>query len=97
MALPFLNNKKNEAGIASAIIKNRTPDVKPQDDSDADGEYSLEDCAHDILESIRANDAAGLADALKEAFQKLEQEPHEEGEHIEPHSYEAQNQKAGQE
>ena len=86
--LPFLK-RKNEGGIAGTIIKNRNPD-KSSESEDLDKSYSLEDCAQDIIEAIHSKDKSALASALKEAFQKLDSEPHEEGPHIEPHSYEAQ-------
>lgn len=82
--LPFLKNK-NDAGIAGSIIKNREPD-KPQEEP----EYSLEDCAHDILAAIKIDDAGALADALKELVKKVDKEPHEEGPHKpSPHTYES--------
>ena len=98
--LPFLAKKKNDAGIAGTIIQNRKPDEhnEPQDDGDSDEQdYSKEDCAKDILHAIKTNDHALLASALEELIQNIDKEPHEEGPHIEPHSYDSQNQKAGQE
>jgi hypothetical protein len=93
--LPFLKNKDNSAGIAGTIIKNRAPDEKPEDSDE--NEYSAADCARDILAAIKMDDAEGLAESLKELFKIADKEPHEEGKHIQPHSYEAQNIKAGQE
>ncbi len=97
MALPFLNKKK-ETGIAGTIIQQRESDSHDSPESEEPEEYSLEDCAHDILDAIHSNDAKALASALQEAFLKLESEPHEESEHkASPHTYESQNIKAGQE
>ncbi len=96
MALPFLNKRK-DAGIAGTIMQKRSPDEPDASEPESeDQEYSLEDCAQDILTAIHAHDAQGLAEALKEAFEKLEASPHEEAEHKpSPHSYDAQNQLAG--
>lgn len=91
--LPIL--KRKEQGNAGLIIKERAPDEKPNDSEDKE-EYSLTDCAHDILDAIRSDSAESLATALKELFQKLDKEPHEEGPHVEKHTYQAQNIKAGQ-
>lgn len=52
-------------------------------DEGEDHDYHLEDCAHDIIAAVKANDPYMLADALREAFQKLEDEPHHEGPHTE--------------
>jgi len=93
--LPFLK-RKNEGGIAGTIIKNRTPD-KDSDSKDLDDNYSLEDCAEKIIKAVHSADKTALASALKEAFNKLESEPHVEGEHVSPHTYEAQNIKAAKE
>lgn len=47
---------------------------------------------------MKSNDVKGVAEAIKSAFEILDSQPHEEGEHTnEPHSYDAQNQKAGKE
>jgi len=94
--LPFLK-RKNEGGIAGTIIKNRTPD-KDSDSKDLDDNYNLEDCAEEIIKAVHSADKTALASALKEAFQKMEKEPHEEGPHKPfPHTYDAQNQKAAKE
>lgn len=87
--LPFLksNKKQQDAGV---IIKHRAPDQKPEAD---DSSAPLEACAQEIIDSIQAGDAKRLADAIKDAFQIMELEPHEEGEHIEPHSYDASKSK----
>jgi hypothetical protein len=43
----------------------------------------LEHCAERIIDAVHAKDAEELADALREAFEELEEEPHEEGPHLE--------------
>lgn len=54
------------------------PEGEADDQGDDQG-YALEDCAHDIIAAVKANDPYMLADALREAFQKLESAPHDEG------------------
>lgn len=96
--LPILKKKTDAGGIAGTIIKNRAPDEPGESEKKSEPEYSLEDCAHDIMDAISRNDATALASALKEAIKKVDKEPHEEGPHKpSPHSYDAQNQKAGEE
>jgi hypothetical protein len=90
--LPILKRLK-ESGIAGTIIKNRTPD----ESSESETPDSKEECAKEVLRAIKADDHMALADALEELFHIADEAPHKEGPHIEPHSYQAQNQKAGQE
>ena len=89
--LPILNKKRDEGGIAGTIIKNRQPDEKPEEKQD-----SKTDHAHSALEAIKANDAEAFAEAISQLSKITDEEPHEEGPHVEPHSYDAQNQKAGE-
>lgn len=88
MPLPFLPNKKKQSGI---IVHERQPDQK--DDEDHSG---IDACAQDILRAIEQKDPKHLGEALRAAFAIMESEPHDEAEHIEPHSYEAQNIKIGE-
>ena len=93
--LPFLSKVKKQAGIAGTIIKNRTPDEKPEENQEDSS--SIEDCAAQLITAVHAHDKQGVVDAMKDIFQKLEDEPHEEaGTTPAPHSYDAQNQKAGE-
>ncbi len=91
--LPFLKNK--DASVAGLIIKNRTPDEKPEQDQD-DSSAAIESCAQELIRAVHAKDTKAVSEALKDAFEILESMPHEEGEHVEPHSYDAQNIKAGE-
>lgn len=88
--LPILNKKQGQ--VAGLIIKNRTPDEKPEEDQD-NSSYGVEACAKDLIDAVHAKDIKRVAEALKSAFDVLESIPHEE---IEPHSYDAQNIKAAQ-
>jgi hypothetical protein len=52
------------------------PEAPNEDDQSEDGkdsDYQLEDCAHDIISAVKSNDPYMLADALREAFQKLKE------------------------
>lgn len=91
--LPFLK-RKNEAGIAGIIVKNRQPDEKPDSEDKDDPSAGIHACAQALINAVHSKDAKGVSEALKDAFAILDSEPHEEGEHISPHSYDAQNQKA---
>lgn len=88
--LPLL--KRKQSSVAGLIIKNRTPDKSEEPEA----AKSIEDCASALITAVHAQDKAAVASALKEAFQILDSEPHEEGDHVEPHSYENQNIKAAQ-
>lgn len=97
LVLPFLK-RRNEPGIAGTIIKNRTPDQKPKEDQE-DTSEAHKSAASDLLRAIESKDISGIAEALHNAFQIMDSEPHEEGEHTNepsPHSYDAQNIKAGE-
>lgn len=88
--LPFLkqSQEKQQSGV---IVKTRTPDEVPEISEDS----GIEACAQEIIDAIHARDSKRLASALKDAFQIVDSEPQvEDGEHIEPHSFDAQNQKA---
>lgn len=86
--LPFLKNKHQQTGV---IVQNRTPD-EPKDSED----QGLMACAQDLIDAVHSKDAKRVASALKAAFEIADSEPHVEGEHVEPHSYEAQNRKAAE-
>lgn len=85
--LPFL--KKKDSSVAGLIIKQRNPD-KPNESEDL--EYSAEDCARDLIAAVNANDAAGVAKAIKDIMNNSEESESKTS----PHTYEAQNQKAAE-
>ena len=94
--LPFL--KPKQKGYATGIIvKNRTPDEKPEENQE-DKDASIHACAKDLITAVHAHDIPGAAEAMRSAFEILESQPHEEAEHTKPspHTYEAQNQEAGE-
>lgn len=49
-----------------------------------------------LLKAIESKDVNGIAEALNDAFQIMDSSPHVEEEHVSPHSYDAQNIKAGE-
>ena len=100
--LPFL--KLKQSPVAGLIMKNRAPDEHESKEEDKDDEQpdesddssaAIESCARDLIRAVKADDIKGVAEAIQSAFEILDSEPHVEGEHISPHSYEAQNKKAG--
>jgi hypothetical protein len=92
--LPFL--KPKDKSVAGLIIKQRTPDEKPESEQD-DSSASIDACAEELIRAVHARDTKAVANAMKDAFTILESEPHKEGEHVEKHTYAAQNEKAAQE
>lgn len=74
--LPFLKNSKDAS--ASSPVES----IKRESDGGEDHDYGLESCGHDILEAIKANDAAGIGAAIKAAFDILDSQPHKEGPHV---------------
>lgn len=81
--LPFLKKAKLQTGV---IVKERSPDEKPEENQEDSG---LEDCAKELISAIEMKDPKAVARVIKDMFQITDSEPHSEGEHIEPHSYEA--------
>jgi hypothetical protein len=94
MVLPFL--KRKEASSPGLIVKTRTPDEKPEENQEDDSSAAIHACAQDLILAVHSKDVKRTAEALTAAFEILDSMPHEEGEHINPHSYDAQNQKASE-
>lgn len=86
--IPFLSKKKYD-GNAGLIIKTREPDESPEQNDSSAG---IESCADELIRAVHARDSKAVANALKDAFDILESGE----ESIEPHSYDAQNIKAGE-
>ena len=78
--LPFLKNRDKSAGISGTIVKQRQPD-EPQESDESD--------ITQLIDAIHNRDAESAESALKSIFKSFDKEPHEEGEHIQPHSYDA--------
>lgn len=95
--LPIFKKLK-EAPSTGLIIKHRAPDEDKADKDDPGA--GTEACGRAALDAIKSDDAKAFAEAMVDLFQIADSEPHEEGEHTSgppPHSYDAQNIKAGQE
>jgi len=92
--LPFL--PKKQGMVSGLIIKNRKPD-KPEENQE-DKDASIHACAQDLIDAVHNKDVKGVAEAMRSAFEILDSQPHEEGPHEKPspHSYDAQNMKAGE-
>ncbi len=90
--LPFLKSKDKSANVG-LIVKTRAPDEssEPKDE----GSSGIEACADELIRAVHAKDSKAAAAAIKDAFDILEGQPHEEYES--KHDYDAQNQKAAEE
>lgn len=75
--LPFLKRTQDAAAAGPVQKIERKPD-----DDGAEPEFDmLETAAEELCHALEAKDYKGAASALRAAFQMLEAEPHEEGEH----------------
>lgn len=72
--LPFL--KKLQEGSVSAPVE--AVEREPDNEQDYDG---LHACAEDLISAVHSKDVAGVASALKAAFELCEMYPHEEADH----------------
>lgn len=93
--LPFL--KRKESSTSGIIVENKSPNEPIESEQETDPRASHEACARHLLLAIESRDVKAIADALYDAFTVMDSEPHDEGLYPEPHSYAAQNIKAGKE
>ena len=93
LLLPFL--KKQDGASPGITMKTRTPDEKPDTDED-DPKAGTKAAFRALMSAIRSGNEDAGVEALHDIFAIFDSQPHEEGEHVEPHSYDAQNQKAGE-
>jgi hypothetical protein len=84
--LPFLK-RKDGASIGGILVKNRTPDEHSEDKDDP--KAGKKAAAQAIIHAVSSSNIEGLVDALEDFFEIADSEPHEEGPHPEPHSYDA--------
>lgn len=90
--LPFL--KRKDSQIAGIVVKHREPDQTVETNEENDPRAAMKACARDLLRAMEAKDIDGLVDAIQAMFEIADSQPHVEGSHVEPHSYDAQNEKA---
>lgn len=86
--------KPQQTGV---IVQQRPTDADKEPKDDEGDDSGLEACAEDLIRAIHSKDVKAVKAALKATFEICDSMPHSEGEDISPHSYDAQNQKAGQE
>ena len=70
----IMQKSKAGGGVRTQLEEDDMP-------KEPNGNEGLESCAHDLISSIHAKDAHGVVAALQSAFELMEKEPHEEGEH----------------
>lgn len=76
--LPFLKPRQ-QSGLTISI---RKPDGGSEESHTAgDEDHGLDSCSEDLIKAMHAKDAKGVTSALKAAFEILDSQPHEEGEH----------------
>lgn len=92
--LPWMKSK--DKSVSGLMIKMRSPDEKPDSEPKDEGSDAIEACAKDLIRAVHAQDVKAAADAIKNAFEILSNEP-DKDDSVEPHSYDAQNMKAGEE
>lgn len=75
--LPFLKKDRANGGIA-------TINVTPESDKseDHDGMEGVRAAAADLIKAVHMRDEAGVAEAIRAAFDILDSMPHVEGEHL---------------
>ena len=73
--IPYLKQAKEASVSAVPEVMKREPDMEPEYDS-------LESAAEELIQAVHAKDTKGAAMALRSAFELMDSEPHQEGEHI---------------
>jgi hypothetical protein len=91
--LPFL--KRKDQSSAGLIIKQRAPDEKHEEDQD-DSNAAPTACMQSLINAIHGRDATGAVEALKDLMEVLDSPESSDEARPEPHSFEAQNIKAGE-
>lgn len=73
---------KKKAALAILAVKPKgppMPDDKAEGDDSGEGDMGLESAASDVMDAMKADDAKGMATALKAFFEQCDAAPHEEG------------------
>jgi hypothetical protein len=84
--LPIFKNRQAGPASTGLIVKVREPDEKPEEDSSS-GKHA---CMRELANALKTDNYQAAAQALQDFFELCDSEPHEEGSHIEPHSYDSQ-------
>lgn len=74
--LPFLKREKE------ASVSMPSDSIKREPDEGHEEYDSMHAAAEDLLHAIQSKNVKALAECLRAAFELMESEPHEEGEHI---------------
>lgn len=93
MSLPFMKNKQKS--IAGLIITQRKPDM-PAEDYPYDPKDSLKAVVKDLIQAIKSDDVDAASEAIYAIYEICGAQNEEPGEHVEPHSYAAQNEAAAE-
>ena len=88
--LPFL--KPKQSGVGGVAVTVRKPDGSQQIDESEDSQVdeALGACAADLIRGVHAKDEESVVAALKSAFEILDSQPHEEGEHTNEEEFEGE-------
>jgi hypothetical protein len=92
--LPFLKPKAAGAGGIMNVLRKPDGETEVEESMDDSG---LEACATDLIRGVTAKDTGLIIDALRSAFQILDAEPHEEGEHVGEEEAEEEEEEEGEE
>lgn len=74
--LPFL--KRQQEGSASSPVEH----IKRDSDEGSEEYDMLESAAEDLISAVHSKDVKAVCSALRAAFEMMDAQPHEEGEHI---------------
>lgn len=95
--LPFL--KKKEGGASGILVKNRAPDEPQNEASESEGPDAIDSCMEQFLSAVKASDAKAMSDALYDAHEIMHgrMSPEQYKEPKSKHTFEDQNEEAGEE
>ena len=86
--MPFLKNKHDGVATGGVLVKHRQPDNPEENQEDI---YDLKSAMEELASHLAAKDWESAAECFREAARMVDEEPHHEGKHIEPHTYESQS------
>jgi len=78
-----MSSATHDLAISILAKKPKTPGVAAPEADESEGPEGLDQCAQEMLDAIKSDDAAAFAKALKAAFDVLESAPHDEADHEE--------------